>query len=59
MHILFEAIRVSCEHGSLNTYDHGLHASCGVKLHSHYLAAPISCRQLLPDDSYKDAFLYY
>jgi hypothetical protein len=57
MHILFEAIRVSCEHGSMNTYEQRLHASGGVKLHSYYLAAPISCRQLLPNDSYKDAFL--
>lgn len=56
MHILFEAFRVSCEHGTMNTYDYGLHASCGAKLHYNF-AAPISCRQLLPDDSYKDAFL--
>jgi hypothetical protein len=58
MHILFEAFRVSCEHGKLNTCYYGLHASCGVKLHSYNLAAPVSCRQLLPNDSYKDAFLY-
>jgi hypothetical protein len=58
MHILFEAFRVNCEHGKLNTYDYGLHACRGVKPHSYNIAAPISCRQLLPDDSYKDAFLF-
>ena len=59
MHILFEALRVNCKHGSLNTRKQRLHACRGVKLHSNYLAAPVSCRQLLPDDSYKDAFLSY
>jgi hypothetical protein len=58
MHILFEALRVNCRHGSLKTYDQRLHACRGVVFHSH-LAASISCQQHLPNDSYKDAFLIY
>jgi len=57
MNILFEAFRVNCEHGKSNIYDYGLHAGCGVKLHSYTIAASISCRQLLPSDSCKVAFL--
>lgn len=56
MHILFEAIRVNCEHGKLLIYDHGLHACRGNKFISHS-AATLSCQQHLPDDSYKDALL--
>ena len=58
MHILFEAIRANCERGMLITYDHGLHARREAIIHSHS-AAPYSCQQHLPNDSYKDALLTY
>lgn len=58
MHILFEAIRANCEHGTLIPYDYGLHACGGTIFHSH-LAAPYSCRQHLPNDSHNEALLPY
>lgn len=58
MHILFEAIRAVCKRGMLIIYDHGLHARREAIIHPH-LAAPYSCRQHLPNDSYKDALLPY
>lgn len=58
MHILFEAIRANCKHGPFITYDHGPHAHREAIIHSQ-LAAPYSCRQHLPNDSYKNALLPY
>lgn len=58
MHILFEAIRAYCKRGMLIAYDHGLHARREAIIHS-LLAAPYSCQQHLPNDSYKHALLTY
>ena len=58
MHILFEALRAYCERGLLIIYDHGPNALREAIFHSH-LAAPYSCRQHLPNDSYKNALLTY
>ena len=58
MHILFEAIRANCKHGTFIPYDYGLHARHKAIFHSHF-AAPYSCQQHLPNDSYKDALLPY
>lgn len=58
MHILFEAIRAFCKRGMLIAYDHGPNAPREAIFHPH-LAAPYSCQQHLPNDSYKHALLTY